>query len=123
MAEVATVSSKGQIVIPKEIRDAMGIVKGEKFVIISDEDAILLKRLKDSDLKKSMYKLLDYFSDKFEEAGITKRHRKRDRRGKATLMLRVDITEVTEKRLSKFLGFALYHLSFSFKGFFPHFGV
>ena len=72
MAEVATVSSKGQIVIPKEIRDAMGIVKGEKFVIISDEDAILLKRIKDSDLKKSMYKLLDYFSKQFEDAGITK---------------------------------------------------
>ncbi|MEE8167665.1 MAG: AbrB/MazE/SpoVT family DNA-binding domain-containing protein [Candidatus Hydrothermarchaeales archaeon] len=72
MAEVVSVSSKGQIVIPKEIRDAMGIVKGEKFAVISDRDAILLKRLKDSDLKKRMYKLLDYFSDKFGEAGITK---------------------------------------------------
>ncbi len=68
MAEVVSVSSKGQIVIPKEIRDAMGIVKGEKFAVISDKDAILLKRIKDSDLKK----LLDYFSDKFDEAGITK---------------------------------------------------
>ena len=72
MAEVVSVSSKGQIVIPKEIRDAMGIVKGEKFVVINDKDAILLKRIKDSDLKKKMYKLLDYFSDKFEEANITK---------------------------------------------------
>ncbi len=72
MAEVVTISSKGQIVIPKEIRETMGIVKGEKFVIISDKDAILLKKLKDSDLKKKMYKLLDYFSDQFEEAGITK---------------------------------------------------
>ncbi len=72
MAEVVSVSSKGQIVIPKEIRDAMGLVKGEKFIIVSDRDAILLKRLKDSDLKKRMYKLLDYFSDKFEEAGIAK---------------------------------------------------
>jgi len=72
MADVVSVSSKGQIVIPKEIRDAMGIVKGEKFAVISDKDAILLKRLKDSDLKRSMYKLLDYFSDKFDEAGITK---------------------------------------------------
>jgi AbrB family looped-hinge helix DNA binding protein len=72
MAEVVSVSSKGQIVIPKEIREAMGIAKGEKFVVISDKDAILLKRLKDSDLKRSMYKLLDYFSDKFDEAGITK---------------------------------------------------
>ncbi len=72
MVEVVSVSSKGQIVIPKKIREAMGIVKGEKFVVISDKDAILLKRLKDSDLKKRMYKLLDYFSDKFEETGVTK---------------------------------------------------
>ncbi len=72
MAEVVSVSSKGQIVIPKEIRDAMGITKGEKFIIVNDRDAILLKRLKDSDLKKRMHKLLDYFSDKFEEEGITK---------------------------------------------------
>ncbi len=60
MAEVVTISSKGQIVIPKEIRETMGIVKGEKFVIISDKDAILLKKLKDSDLKKKRYKLLDF---------------------------------------------------------------
>ncbi len=72
MAEVVSVSSKGQIVIPKEIREAMGIMKGEKFIIVSDRDAILLKRLKDGDLKKRMHKLLDYFSDKFEETGITK---------------------------------------------------
>jgi len=72
MAEVVSVSSKGQIVIPKEIRDAMGISKGEKFIVVSDRDAILLKRLKDGDLKKRMYKLLDYFSNKFEEADITK---------------------------------------------------
>ncbi len=71
MAEVVSISSKGQIVIPKDLRDALGIKKGEKFLVVGERDAILLKRIKDRKLKKRMVELLDYFADKFSEAGVT----------------------------------------------------
>lgn len=73
MAEVVSVSSKGQIVIPKGLREALSIKKGEKFIIVGDGNTILLKRLEDQKLKKSMLKLLDRFADKFSEAGITEK--------------------------------------------------
>ncbi len=71
MVAVVSVSSKGQIVIPKDIREALGIKKGEKFVIVGDKNTILLKKIEEQKLKKRMLELLDYFADKFSEAGIT----------------------------------------------------
>lgn len=41
--QVTSVSSKGQIVIPVEIRKSMGITIGTKFIIITDNGNLLLK--------------------------------------------------------------------------------
>jgi AbrB family looped-hinge helix DNA binding protein len=41
--ETVKVSSKGQIVIPKELRDAFDIVPGTQFVISADGDEIRLR--------------------------------------------------------------------------------
>jgi AbrB family looped-hinge helix DNA binding protein len=41
--ETVRVSSKGQIVIPKELRDAFDIVPGTQFVISADGDEIRLR--------------------------------------------------------------------------------
>lgn len=73
MANVVSVSSKGQIVIPKEIREALGITKGEKFIIVGEKDTILLKKIEENKLKRKMLKLLDYFADKFAEAEVTEK--------------------------------------------------
>ncbi len=45
--EIATtkVSSKGQVVIPAEIKKSMGIKEGEKLLIISIGDTLILKRV------------------------------------------------------------------------------
>lgn len=43
--EVTSVSSRGQIVIPQNLRDRMGIHTGEKFVVIGEDDTIVLKKL------------------------------------------------------------------------------
>ena len=46
-ATKATVSSRGQLVIPKEIRDACGIVTGTEILIRTREDGVIeLKALK-----------------------------------------------------------------------------
>jgi len=42
----ATITSKGQIVIPKEIREIEGFKEGEKIVILAFEDHVELRSMK-----------------------------------------------------------------------------
>ena len=44
--EVLTVSSKGQISIPLEIRKKMSIAKGDKMAVYASDDVIMLKPIK-----------------------------------------------------------------------------
>ena len=44
-AEITSVSSRGQVVIPQSLRNKMKIHTGEKFVIIGENDTIILKKL------------------------------------------------------------------------------
>ena len=48
MAKLATtkMSSKGQVVIPEEIRDRLGLRAGIQFVVIGERDVVILKALK-----------------------------------------------------------------------------
>ncbi len=45
MTTVSTtrMSSKGQVVIPEEIRDSLGLEPGVQFVVVGDKDAVVLK--------------------------------------------------------------------------------
>ncbi|OQX21211.1 MAG: hypothetical protein BWK75_03700 [Candidatus Altiarchaeales archaeon A3] len=70
--EIVTVSSRGQLVIPKDIRDILGIKNKDKFFVMQKDDSILLKRMDQNEIKKGMLKLMDYFSEKFNEEGITR---------------------------------------------------
>jgi AbrB family looped-hinge helix DNA binding protein len=47
MAKYATtrLSSKGQIVIPEEIRNDLGLRAGDQFVVIGEGDAVILKTI------------------------------------------------------------------------------
>ena len=71
MLEVITMSSKGQFVIPKEIRNEMDLKKQDKFAVVHDENSILLKRITREEANKAMLKLMDKISDKFAKTGIT----------------------------------------------------
>ncbi len=42
---ITSVSSRGQIVIPQELRNRMKIQEGEKFVVIGENNTIVLKKL------------------------------------------------------------------------------
>lgn len=42
---VTSMSSRGQIVIPQNIRDTLGFKEGEKFKIIAENDTIVLKKV------------------------------------------------------------------------------
>jgi len=43
-------SSKGQVVIPEEIRKRLGLTAGVQFVVVGDADVVILKRLDAPDL-------------------------------------------------------------------------
>lgn len=43
--EVTSVSSRGQVVIPQRIREKLHVREGEKFIVIGEEDTIILKKL------------------------------------------------------------------------------
>jgi len=47
MAAYATtkLSSKGQVVIPEEVRDTLGLKEGDQFVVIGEGDAVILKAI------------------------------------------------------------------------------
>ena len=43
--EITSLSSRGQIVIPQGLRNKMRIREGEKFVVIGEDNTIVLKKL------------------------------------------------------------------------------
>ena len=47
MSRIATtkLSSRGQVVIPEEIRDRLGLEAGVQFVVIGERDVVILKAL------------------------------------------------------------------------------
>ena len=47
MEKVATtkMSSKGQVVIPEEIREALALGPGVQFVVVGQDDVVILKRI------------------------------------------------------------------------------
>jgi len=72
MVQPATtkLSSKGQVVIPEEIRNRLGLETGAQFVVVGEGDVVVLKALKApkmSDFKR----LLDQARESAEAAGLT----------------------------------------------------
>ena len=45
--ETTKMSSKGQIVIPEEIRHKLGLKTGDKFLVMGEKDVVILKTISD----------------------------------------------------------------------------
>ena len=45
-------SSKGQVVIPEEIRDRLGLHSGTQFVVVGDRDVVILKAISPPSMKE-----------------------------------------------------------------------
>jgi|TARA_Y100000310_G_scaffold121846_1_gene120544 antitoxin PrlF len=43
--EITSISSRGQVVIPQEVRERLHLHSGEKFVVIGEDNTIVLKKL------------------------------------------------------------------------------
>ena len=81
-SELATtrLSSKGQVVIPEEVRNALGLKPGDQFIVIGRGDAVILKYIPEPSL--------DQFEGLLEEA-----HKKAKKAG----MKKTDIKRAIEK--------------------------
>jgi len=51
-AATTTLSSKGQVVIPEEIRARLGLKTGAQFVVVGDRDVVILKVLEPPAMKE-----------------------------------------------------------------------
>ncbi|MBN1157504.1 AbrB/MazE/SpoVT family DNA-binding domain-containing protein [Candidatus Woesearchaeota archaeon] len=74
--EITKMSSRGQVVIPLNIRKNRNIKEGERFIVYDLEDSIVLKRVKNLEGAKSIDEFEETFSSMWETAkrrGITKR--------------------------------------------------
>jgi len=45
-------SSKGQVVIPEEIRDRLGLQSGTQFIVVGDRDVVILKTISTPSMKE-----------------------------------------------------------------------
>jgi len=79
-AATTTLSSKGQVVIPVEIRVQLGLEPGAQFVVIADRDVVIFRLLEPPSLK--------------DFAAIVGRARKV---AKQTGMTQADITNAVKK--------------------------
>lgn len=43
--QITSMSTRGQIVIPQNLRDKMNLIEGEKFIVIGENDTIILKKI------------------------------------------------------------------------------
>ena len=71
MAPYATtrLSSKGQVVIPEEVRNDLGLTEGDQFVVIGQGDAVILKVITPPKLE-DFEKLLTQARVEAKKAGI-----------------------------------------------------
>ena len=57
--DITKVTEKGQVVIPKEIRDKMGFVEGTRLIVVASDDAVVLQKVEAVAGKIRMKDLLD----------------------------------------------------------------
>jgi AbrB family looped-hinge helix DNA binding protein len=64
-------SSKGQVVIPEEVRNDLGLSEGDQFVVIGQGDAVILKVITPPKLEE-FQRLLRQARAEAKKAGIKK---------------------------------------------------
>lgn len=68
--DVVTVSSRGQVSIPADVRRELDLEEGAKLLVVSKGDNILLKKVDESFVEKSLEDVLKPMWEDAEDAGI-----------------------------------------------------
>ncbi len=71
MIDLTKVSDKGQVVIPKEIRDKMGFKEGTKLIVMVSGDAVVLQRIELVAGKVRMRDIMDRIKSLTLKLGLT----------------------------------------------------
>ncbi|MBI2632344.1 AbrB/MazE/SpoVT family DNA-binding domain-containing protein [Candidatus Pacearchaeota archaeon] len=66
--EITKITSKGQVVIPQDIRQRNEIEEGEKFIVYDMDDSIILKRVKNLEKVRDTKELEKTFSSLWKTA-------------------------------------------------------
>jgi len=71
MANLATtkMSSKGQVVIPEDIRKQLNLKAGSQFVVVGEKDVVILKSISRPSMEE-FDKLIDKARKQVKEAGL-----------------------------------------------------
>lgn len=72
LSDITAVSSKGQVVLPKAIRDKLQIRPGIKLMVFSDGISIVLKPIPEPDIAE-FKKLMKAASEWAEEVGMSEK--------------------------------------------------
>lgn len=70
LTDITAVSSKGQVVLPKAIRERLQIVPGVKMMVLSDGISILLKPIPEPDITE-FRELMDAAASWASDVGMT----------------------------------------------------
>jgi len=68
--QITSMSSRGQIVIPLDVREHLGLREGEKFVVVGEDDTVVLKKIAMPSFK-NFDKLMQKTQEFAKEKGIT----------------------------------------------------
>ena len=70
MAAIASMSSRGQIVLPISIRKKLNLVEGSQFLVVTDNENILLKPVREPSLDE-FYSLIEQAQKTAAQLGLT----------------------------------------------------
>ena len=70
LTDVTAVSSKGQIVLPKPIRNSLSLVAGARLMVLCDGENILLKPIRKPDISE-FRAMMDQAASWASESGMT----------------------------------------------------
>jgi len=70
MATIAAMSSRGQIVLPISIRKKLNLGEGSQFLVVTDNDNILLKPVREPSLNE-FYSLIEQAQKTAQQLGLT----------------------------------------------------
>ena len=68
--DTTTLSSKGQIVLPQDVRERLGLKEGNKFLVMAEEDTVVLKAIKPVP-REQFDSMLKFTREAVKKAGIT----------------------------------------------------
>ena len=70
---IIRVSSKGQVVIPAELRRILGISEGDELYVFGKDDALVLKKIEKDDLEREFEDIVRPIRERARELGITRK--------------------------------------------------